>query len=117
MDGTPMQFDIVGSRTYTSWGERSISVNTTENEKNHFTVVLACLADGGKLNPMLIFKRKNIPKREVSFKRFGPCHPKGWMDDFGVKLWIERIWCKRLGARNSALLVWDQFRAHLRNDV
>ena len=51
MDETPMNFDMPPSRTVNTAGEKSILIKTTGNEKNHFTVVLACLADGTKLSP------------------------------------------------------------------
>jgi len=39
-------------------------IKTSGNEKTHYTVVLACCADGTKLPPLLIFllKRKMLPK-------------------------------------------------------
>ena len=43
-------------------GEKTIKIRTTGNEKNRVTVVLACAGDGSKLRPMVIFKRKTLPK-------------------------------------------------------
>ena len=45
--------------------------------------------------------------------------PKGWMDEEGVKFWLENVWNRRPGAllRKRSLLVWDMFRAHLLDDV
>ena len=47
-------------------------------------------------------------------------HPKGWMDEAGCILWLEKGW----GALSSdnknkkkSLLVWDQFSAHLTENV
>ena len=34
----------------------------TGHEKTHFTTVFACMSDGTKLPPMVIFKRKTMPK-------------------------------------------------------
>ena len=41
-------------------------------------------------------------------------YPKGWMDEAGVELWLEKVWLRRPGCflKRPALLVWDQFRAH-----
>ena len=43
-------------------GAKTIMINTSGNEKTRSTVVLACCADGTKLPPVLIFKRKTLPK-------------------------------------------------------
>ena len=52
MNETPMFFDIIGNRTVNQKGEKTVLVKTTGHEKQHFTVVLACMADGTKLLPM-----------------------------------------------------------------
>ena len=46
-------------------------------------------------------------------------HPKGWMDESGVKIWIEKVWQARPGgfANTQSLLVWDSFSAHLTDTV
>ena len=41
---------------------KTIMLKTSGNEKTRYTVVLACCADGTKLPPLLIFKRKTLPK-------------------------------------------------------
>ena len=43
-------------------GSKTIMVETSGKEKARYTVVLACCADGTKLPPLLIFKRKTLPK-------------------------------------------------------
>ena len=52
MDETPMFFDLPPSRTVHKAGEKTIStcVKTSSYEKENFTVVLACCADGTKLS-------------------------------------------------------------------
>ena len=42
-------------------------------------------------------------------------HDKGWMDKNGMKIWIEKVWSRRPAGllRKPALLVLDQFRAHI----
>jgi len=119
MDETPMNFDMVGNRTISSKGEKTILLKTTGHEKTRFTVVLACMADGTKLRPMVIFKRKTMPK--VSFPKgvFVHVNAKGWMDEEGIKLWIQNVWNRRPNAfRNlRSLLVWDMFKPHLSTDV
>lgn len=73
--------------------------------------------------PMLIFKRKTLPKK-IKWPKgvVVHVHPKGWMDEEGCKLWLDKVWRHRpaaaRGLRNPrSLLVWDQFSAHLTESV
>ena len=63
MDETPMTFDMPLNRTVDAIGNKTILVKTSGHEKDHFTVVLACLAYGAKLKPMVILKQKTMPKQ------------------------------------------------------
>ena len=116
MDETPMTFDLPGCTTLNTKGEKTILVKTTGHEKTHFTVALACMADGTKLKPLIIFKRKTIPKN-AKFPADIVVRPhfKGWMDEEGVRFWLNKVWNRRPGAllKKRSLLVWDMFRAHL----
>ena len=56
-------------------------------KKDHFTVVLACLAAGTKLPPVVIFKRKTKPKDHVPRGVIVHVYPKGWMDEAGLAYW------------------------------
>ncbi|KAG8235759.1 hypothetical protein J437_LFUL015380 [Ladona fulva] len=58
MDEIPLTFDVPSNKTVSVKGSRSITIKTTGHEKTHYTVVLACCADGTKLPPFLIFNRK-----------------------------------------------------------
>jgi len=120
MDETPMCFDLPASRTIDSKGKHTVQIRTTGHEKTHFTVVLSCMADSTKPKPMVILKRKSIPKGE----KFPPgvvihCHLKGWMDEKGIVLWLNKVWDTRPGAllKKKSMLVWDQFRSHLTDTV
>ena len=63
MDETPCYFDLPDSRTVSKKGDKSVPIATSGYEKLRFTTVLTVNTDGGKLNPMLIFKNlKNVPK-------------------------------------------------------
>jgi len=120
MDETPMSFDLPRNRTVDKVGAKTVQVRTTGHERTNFTLVLACMADGTKLKPMVIFKRKTIPKGEkIPSGLIVHCHPKGWMDEAGVLLWLNKVWDSRPGAalRKKSLLVWDQFRAHKTDKV
>ena len=89
MDETPMFFDMLGNSTVNKSGERTVFVKTTGHEKQHFTVVLACCADGSKLKPLVIIKRKTMPKVKFPSGVFVHVHPKGWMYEQGTRLCIH----------------------------
>ena len=63
MNETPVFFDMVGNKTVNQADEKTVWVKTTGHNKQRFTVVLACLDDGTKLPPMVIFKRLTFPKK------------------------------------------------------
>ena len=119
MDETPMYFDMPSNTTLHRKGDKTVLIRTTGHEKTHFTVVLGCTADGGKLPPMVIFNRRTPPKEKFPSGVIIHHHPKGWMDQDGVLLWLNKVWSRRSGAlrREPSLLVWDQFRAHLTDRV
>ena len=114
MDETPVWFDMPSNSTVHKAGEKTIFVKTTGHEKSHFTVVLSCMANGKKLMPMVIFKRKLMPKEKFPKGIIVHVHPKGWMDEEGCKIWIAKVWRSRPGGlkREKSLLVWDMFRSH-----
>ena len=66
MDEVPLTFDAPPNCTVSNKGEKTII--TTWNEKNRFTVILACLADGTKLAPMVIFKLVTMPPKTNSLR-------------------------------------------------
>ncbi|XP_069593726.1 bromodomain testis-specific protein [Ranitomeya imitator] len=115
MDEVPLTFDVPSNRTVEAKGSKTVTVKTAGHEKNHYTVVLSCCADGTKLPPMLIFKRKNMPKEAIPRGVVVHVHEKGWMDENGMRLWVDKVWSKRPGGllKKTALLVLDQFRAHI----
>ena len=119
MDETPMNFDMPPSRTVNPVGEKTVLIKTTGNEKNHFTVVLACLADGTKLKPMIIFKRKTMAKEDIPPGVVVHVHEKGWMEEKGMLLWIKKVWKCRPGEllRKKACLVYDMFKTHLMDSI
>ena len=119
MDESPMYFDMPGNTTVDFSGNKTISIKTTGHEKQHFTVVLACLADRTKLKPMVIFKRKTMPKDKFPSGVLVKVQEKGWMNESLTHTWLDEIWFKRSGSlvKPTSLLVWDQFRAHLCESV
>ena len=113
IDETPMTFDMPLNCTDDAIGNKTILDKTSGHEKDHFTVVLACLADGTKLKHMVILKRKTMPKQLLP-SGVVHVHPRGWMDEDGMKLWIRKVWCAQPGGlmKRKSLLVFDSFRAH-----
>jgi hypothetical protein len=90
MDETPVFFDMVGNLTIEERDAKTVQIQTTGNEKNHFTCVLTVLADGIKLPSIVIFKGKKIPKNLPS-EIIVLMHPKGWMDESGMKTWFDKV--------------------------
>ena len=94
-DQTPLTFDIVTNSTVSAKGVKSVPILSTGHDKDRFTVMLACLGDGTKLPPYVVFKRKTLPKnlnfpKEVVVR----CQAKGWMDETLVQDWLRTVWSK-----------------------
>ena len=119
MDETPLTFDIPPNRTINNMGEKTIKICTTGYEKNRVTVVLACCGDGSKIKPIVIFKRKNVPKINNQHRVVVLAQQKGWMDSEQMKVWIEKAWRRQLAGlgRRKSLLVYDAFEAHVTDTV
>lgn len=114
-DQTPLCFDLPYRYTINEKGAKSVTVRTTGHEKSRFTVMLGCTADGGKLPPYLVFKRKTMPKNMVFPSGVHiRVHPKGWMEEKSMKDWISNVWDRRPGAllQPKSMLVLDAFRCH-----
>ena len=62
MDEVPLTLDVPSNKTVNVRGDKTILIKISGNEKTRYTVVLACCADGTKLPPLLIFKRKRCLK-------------------------------------------------------
>ena len=119
MDEVPMSFDAPYSRTVDTTGAESVPVSTTGHEKTGFTVVLACSETGKKLKPMVIFKRKTMPKENLPDGVVVHCHKKGWMDRDGMAVWGEKVWRPRPVSffDRTSLLIFDSFSAHIDEGV
>ena len=94
-DQTPLTFDLPSDTTIAPKGSSTVTIKTTGNEKNRFTVMLACTADGGKLPPYVVFKRKTMPKLPLPKAIIEQVHEKGWFDDRITKDWLQRVWQRR----------------------
>ena len=113
-DQTPVFFDMPTSVTVAKKGEKSVIVRSTGNEKKRITVMLACLADGTKLPPYVILKRKTMPKETMPAGIIVRAQEKGWMDTDLVVDWLKVVWGRRRGAlhKKRNMLVLDAFRRH-----
>ena len=119
MDETPTWFDMPSSKTVNKAGAKTVYMKTSGHEKVRFTTVLVCMADGTKLKPMVIFKRKTMPKDKFPRGIVVHVHPKGWMDEEGMKVRNDKVWRTRPGglSKTRSLLVFDSFSGHLTDGV
>ncbi len=81
MDETPVTFNLPSNTTIDEVGAKTISIRTTGHEKTNFTVVLACMADGTKLPPLIIFKLKKVLKGKFPSDVIVRANPTGWMNE------------------------------------
>ena len=65
MEQSPLTFDVPSNTTVDSAGTKMVLIVTTGHKKDRFTVRLACLGDGSKFPPYVIFKRKTLPKELI----------------------------------------------------
>uniref|UniRef100_A0A0K0EUR7 DUF359 domain-containing protein n=1 Tax=Strongyloides venezuelensis TaxID=75913 RepID=A0A0K0EUR7_STRVS len=62
MDKIPVLFDIVSGRTVKEKEKKDVLITTTGHERSNLTMILSATASRGKLDPLIIFKRKTIPR-------------------------------------------------------
>lgn len=119
MDEVPLTFDCPPNRTVDTCGVKTVSLTTTGQEKTHFTVMLACCADGTKLKPLLIFKRKTLPSGTFPRNVVVRCNEKGWVNECIMLDWFQEVWKKREGAffNSRGLLIFDAMKAHTKESV
>ncbi|KAG8233128.1 hypothetical protein J437_LFUL012554 [Ladona fulva] len=109
MDEVPLTFDVPSNRTVDINGAKTVMIKTFGIEKTCYTVVLACCADRSKL-PLLIFKRKMLPKCTTQHGIYIHVHPKGWMDGEGMKLWLQKF---KAHVTESAKILATELKTHL----
>ena len=120
MDEVPLTFDIPMTRTVEKSGTKMVPIKTTGNEKASFTVVLGCTAAGNRLPPMVIFKRKTLPKEKFPPGVIVRANPKGWMDESVMNDWLDSVHVKRPGGFfhiEKSLLTLDSMTAHKTESV
>lgn len=118
-DQTPVFFDMPTSVTVHKRGDKSVIVKSTGNEKSRVTVMLTCLADGTKLPPYVILKRKTLPKDPMPAGIIVRAQEKGWMESRLVVDWLKVVWVRRPGGlrRRRYMLVLDAFHGHVTDEV
>ncbi|GFY21671.1 pogo transposable element with KRAB domain [Trichonephila clavipes] len=119
MDEVPLTSDCQPNRTVDTCGVKTVSITTTGQEKTHFTVMLACCADGTKLKLLLTFKRKTIPKENFPRSVVIRCNEKGWCNEDIMLDWFQEVWKKREGGLTKILQPLDisvnrSFKSHVR---
>ena len=82
-------FDLPSNRTVDNCA-KTATVKTTGHERTHFTTALSCVADRAKLPLMIIFKKKQHPKRNSHLASVH-LHSKGLMDENGMLLWLQKV--------------------------
>lgn len=89
------------------------------HERCSFNVVLACSAAGEKLLPMIIFKRKTLPKENFPKGVIECVNESGWMcEDLKLKLLSQMFRRRRGGLFNQkSLLVPGFMLTHLVHSV
>ncbi|KAL1452370.1 hypothetical protein MTO96_043812 [Rhipicephalus appendiculatus] len=97
-DETPVWFDMPSSTTVCERGAKEVKLLSTGNEHSRFTVMLACTADGRKLPPFIIFKRKTLPRETFPRDVVVRVNEKGYMDEALMVNWIQTVWNRRPGA-------------------
>lgn len=119
MDEMLLTFDCLPNRIVYKQGEKTIPNITSNNEKNLFTRVLSCTANSNKLKPLLIFKRKTIPKGDFPANLTVSANEKLCMYKEMRIHWMEEVYKKRKGTffQPKSLLLFNSLRAHLKQFV
>ncbi|KAH8018688.1 hypothetical protein HPB51_010515 [Rhipicephalus microplus] len=87
----PVWFDMPSSTMIMHRGAKDMKLLSTGNEHSRFTVKLACMADGRKLPPFIIFKRKTMPKKVFPPGVVFCVNKKGYMDEAMMLEWIRVV--------------------------
>jgi len=119
-DETAICLDMPPNYMLEKKGVKEVLLKTTGCEKLRLTVMLAATADGRKLPPLLILKRKTLPKSEAFPKDvIVRAQEKGWMTEELMLEWLKIIWGRRPRAflNQPSMLVLDAFKGHLTDSV
>ena len=95
-DQTLLTIDIPRASSVATKGSKTLSVTTTGHEKDMFTVMLGCTADGGKLPPYVVFKQKTLPKDKFPPGIIVRVQPKGGVCLCLTHSWLHTVWERRV---------------------
>lgn len=82
----PLTSDIPVNHNVKKTGTSMMSTYTTRKEKSSFVAVLGCQANGQKLPPIVVFRRKTLPKEKFAAEIIIKVIPKGWMDEEKIRV-------------------------------
>jgi hypothetical protein len=118
-DQTPVYFDMPSNITVNEKGAKAVLMRGTGNEKARISVMLGVLADGHKLPPYIILRRKTMPKEKLPVGLVFRCQEKGWMTNELMTDWVKVVWKRRRGTLldKRGMLVLDSFKGHLTQQV
>jgi len=119
-DETAIYLDMPPNYTLEKKGVKGVLLKTTGCEKLPLTVMLAATADGRKLPPLLILKRKTLPKSETFPKDvIFRAQEKGWMTEELMLEGLKTVRGRRPRAflNQPSMLVLDAFKGHLTDSV
>jgi hypothetical protein len=99
-------------------GDKNVTVRTGGNEKQQCSVMLCITANGRKLLPYIVFKRKTLPKVNVKGVII-QAQESGLMDQALVLNCINHMWQKCPGALLNlrSMLILDSFHGHTTEEV
>lgn len=86
-DQVLVSFNMPPNSTMDRKGASSVTIHMSGSKKQQSTIMLAVTADGRKLPPYTVFKRKTTPNRQL-LKNYVHVQPKGWMDENLVPDWV-----------------------------
>ena len=118
MDETPVWLEMPGKSTLNEAGKKEISVSSTGHEKKRYTVLLAALADGTKLTPLVLLPGVRPPPTAsvpagIAIYMCGT--GKSWANEDVINYWLAKIWGRNNTRRR--LLVWDSFKGHITDNI
>lgn len=118
-DETPVYFDMPSASTIAEKGSKTVQIRSCGHEKSRVTVMLAITADGRKLPPYVILKRKTVPKEDFPKSVIVRAQEKGWMTEELTMDWLKTVWMRRPGALfgQPSMLVLDAFKGHTTEKV
>ena len=116
MDETAIWADMPSTTSVEQKGAKTVPILTTGHEKSRITVCLGALADGRKLQPLVILKGKRLPTELKNFRGVViEMTSNGWMNGDTTLAWLTKCWGKlSFGKR---MLVWDSFRSHITEEA